>query len=416
MKAAIIAVGSEMLGVDKLDTNSLKLTSAFETHAIGVGRKSVVGDSRADIAAELEFSMRAADVVAITGGLGPTEDDLTKEAVSDALGIPLVLDEKVMAHIEGLFASRGWKMPEANRKQALVFENQETLHNPRGTAPGFHLCADFEGTAKEIWILPGVPHEMEGLLAGPMTTWLESVSEGKGRLRKGFRIAGMGESAVDERIRPFYEKYKDDPITILASSGETSVHLQADGARDQARQKIAVMEHDLREILGHHIFGTDDESLEIVTGRLLRERRETVSTGESCTGGLLSSRITDIAGSSDYFMGGVIAYTRDAKESLLCVDPALIDAHGEVSEEVAREMAAGARQRFGTTWGIGITGIAGPGGGTEAKPVGTVHVALAGPKTIEHRKLQLKSPRELIKRLSTQTALDMLRLRMMRSE
>jgi len=416
MKAAIIAVGSELLGVDKLDTNSLKLTLAFETHGIGVARKSVVGDSRSAIAAELLFSLQSADVVAITGGLGPTEDDLTKEAVSDALAIPMVMDDEVMRHIEQLFATRGWKMPEANRKQAMVFENQETLHNPRGTAPGFHIRTDAGGASREIWIFPGVPHEMEGLLAGPMTEWLDALSGGSGRMRKGFRIAGMGESAVDEKIQPFYEKYRNEPITILASSGETSVHLQADGTREETARKIADMELDLRAILGERIFGIDDESLEFVVGRMLRERGETVGTAESCTGGLLSSRITDIAGSSEYFLGGVVAYTGTVKVQLLGIDPAIIEAHGEVSEEVARDMASGARHRFAATWGIGITGIAGPGGGTEAKPVGTVHVAVAGPHDVEHRRLQLKSPRELIKRLSTQTALDMLRLRMMRGD
>lgn len=409
MKAAIIAVGSEMLGTTRLDTNSLKLTRAFEAHGIAVNRKSVVGDDRALIAAELKFALDDHDLVVTTGGLGPTEDDLTKDAVADALGLRLQLDHEVLAHIERLFAARNLKMPEVNRKQAMVFAGQRTLTNRLGSAPGFHLNVAFDEKPRHVWIFPGVPNELEGMIEHDLEPWLREISRGRAIHRRAVKISGMAESAVETELKPFYEAHRGEPVTILASQGEIQIHFQSEGSADDAYPKLTAMEKELRAIYGDRIFGLDDENMEQVVGRMLAQRGETVATAESCTGGLLASRITDVSGSSAYFMGGVVTYSRDAKLFMLGVDPALIDAHGEVSEEVARDMARGARRRFGTTYGIGITGIAGPTGGTEAKPVGTVHIAVSLVDRTEHRKVNLIGSRENIKFRATQSALDLLR-------
>ncbi len=223
------------------------------------------------------------------------------------------------------------------------------------------------------------------------------------------KISGVTESAVDETLKPFYTAHRDEPLTILASPHGIELHLVAAGAESEARAQIASRERELQELFGERIFGYDDDTLESVIGRLLTERGESVSTAESCTGGLVSSRITDIAGSSNYFKGGAVCYTAEAKMFLAGVDPALIQQHGEVSEEVAVEMAKGIRRRFQTTYGVGVTGIAGPGGGSEGKPVGTVHIAVADARSVEHRKLLWLGPRTIVKWFSSQSALDLLR-------
>lgn len=411
MNAAIIAVGSEMLGPTRVDTNSLKITTVLEDFGHAVVRKSVVGDRLADLADEISFSLGHADTVLITGGLGPTEDDLTREALAKALGLELELDQAIVDRIESRFKARGWKMPEVNKRQAYVFPGQTTLANERGTAPGFHIEKD----GRHVWAFPGVPHELEWMLATYVRPWLEELSGGCSRWRRVLKVSGLTESGVEERIKPYYDAHRDEPpVTILAASSGIELHLVADGAESDARAELARRESELTGLLGERIFGYDEDTLESVLGRILTGRGETLATAESCTGGLLSSRITDVSGSSAYFMGGVIVYTGEAKTMLAGVDPQLIREHGEVSEEVARALAAGVRERFGTTYGIGVTGIAGPTGGTPAKPVGTVHVAVTDGEHTEHRKLFWPAARQLVKWYSTQTALDLLRLFILR--
>lgn len=402
--AAIIAIGSEMLGPTRVDTNSLKITSALETYGIPLVRKSVVGDQLADLVGEIEYAIEGADLLIITGGLGPTEDDLTREALVEALGLSMEVDPAIIARIESRFAARGWVMPEVNKRQANVFVGQTTLTNERGTAPGFHLRAK----GKEIWVFPGVPHELEWMLATYLVPWLAEVSGGRARYRRVMKIAGLTESGVEEKLLPYYERHPGELVTILASGGHIEIHLHADGAEAEARAWLASREEELREIFGEKLFGFDDDTLESVAGALLAQRGQTIAVAESCTGGLLGSRITDVPGSSGYFMGGAICYTAAAKSGLAGVDPELIRAHGEVSQEVAVAMARGIRERFGTTWGVAITGIAGPTGGTPEKPVGTVHIAVAGPVD-KHRQLLWQGPRTIIKWYSTQQALDLLR-------
>lgn len=407
--ASIIAVGSEMLGTARVDTNSLKITAALEDFGIGLVRKSVTGDRLDDLVAEIRFAIDRSDILVTSGGLGPTEDDLTRDALAKAFGLQMEVDRSIIDRIEARFAARGWKMPEVNKRQANVFRAQTTLRNERGTAPGFHLQID----GKDVWVFPGVPHELEWMLETYFVPWLQSKRTGRSRYRRVLKVAGLTESGVEEKLKPYYEAHDHEPLTILASGAQIEIHLQADGGEAEAKAAIAAREQELRAIFGRKIFGFDGDVMEAVIGRMLTERNETVATAESCTGGLLSSRITDVAGSSGYFMGGAVCYTAEAKMFLAGVDPALIQQHGEVSEPVAIELARGARRRFGTTYGVGITGIAGPGGGTEAKPVGTVHIAVADVLRAEHRKLFWPMTRPMFKWFATQAALDLLRVFML---
>jgi len=412
MEAAIIAIGSEMLGPSRLDTNSLKITAALEDYAVPLVRKSIVGDRQADLVDELLYDVERADVLIVTGGLGPTEDDLTREALAEAFSLSMRVESAIIERLEQRFAKRGLKMPEVNKRQANVFVGQETLTNERGTAPGFHIRLG----EKHVWVFPGVPHELEWMLATYFTPWLVAQRGGRARHRRALKIAGMTESGVEERLKPFYDAHRDEPpLTILATGGQIELHIHADGDEAAAVAHLATREGELRELFGERVFGLDEDSLEAVVGRMLTERGRTVATAESCTGGLLASRITDVAGSSAYFMGGAIVYTAAAKRDMAGVEAALIAEHGEVSEAVAIALAQGIRERFGTTYGVGITGIAGPSGGSEAKPVGTVHIAVAGAGRHEHRKLFWPMERTLFKRFATQSALDLLRVFVLRN-
>ena len=406
MNAAIIAIGSEMHVPVRVDTNSLKITAALEAFGVPVTRKSIVGDALGDLVAEIRYAIARADILIVTGGLGPTEDDLTREALAQAFGLELELDPSIVEIIQARFAARGWTMPDVNRRQAYVFRGQTTLPNERGTAPGFHLCVE----GKDVWVFPGVPHELEWMLATYLRPWLEQRGGGRARHRRVLKIAGMTESGVEEKLAPYYANHTGELVTILASGGQIEIHLGG-----HSRDDIAMREREIADLFGERLFGFDDDTLESVVGALLRERSQTLATAESCTGGLLGSRITDIAGSSAYYLGGVVSYTAAAKIDLAGVDAALIAEHGEVSEAVAVALANGIRTRFGATWGVGITGIAGPGGGTETKPVGTVHVAVAGPHGHKHRHILWQGPRTIVKWYSTQQALDLLRRNVLKS-
>ncbi len=400
MKAAIIAIGSEMLGPTRVDTNSLKLTAALETFGVEVVRKSVVGDMLEDLSSEMKFALSKADMLFVTGGLGPTEDDLTREALSGAFGMVMDLDQSIVDRIEKRFAARGWKMPEVNKRQAYVFRGHTTLTNERGTAPGFHL----EVGGKHIWVFPGVPNELEWMIETYLKPWLEKAG-GKKRLRRVLKVTGITESGLEERLKPYYDAHKGELLTILAAPGGIEMHILRD-----AQDEVASRERELLAIFGDRIFGFDEQTIESVVGELLTKRGETLSTAESCTGGLLGSRITDVPGSSKYYMGGGVCYSAKTKIDIAGVDPKLIEQHGEVSQEVAEALARGIRESFQTTYGVGITGIAGPGGGSEAKPAGTVHIAVADANRVEHRKILWPFTRPLVKWFSTQSALDMLRL------
>lgn len=413
MKAAILAVGSELLGTDRLDTNSLKLTGVLERYGVELRRKGVVGDSVEEMADELHTLLARHDLVLVTGGLGPTADDVTREAVARALGRGLALNEEVLAAIERRFREHGRVMPAVNRKQAEAIEGAVLIPNARGTAPGMRI----EGQGSTLFLFPGVPFELEGMIESDLVPWLaeRSAAAGNvGRETSTIKIACLPESVVEERVRPAYDEFGREWITILASPGEIRLRSTAEGPEPERRRRLEAMTARLRELAGDAVYAfREEDTLESVVGELLRKAGATLATlavAESCTGGLLAERITRVAGSSDYFLGGAVTYTNELKIQILGVPPEMLAEHGAVSEPVARAMAEGVRRVFHSDWGAGITGVAGPGGGSEAKPVGTVHIAVAGPDgRLEHRKVRFPGDRERVRAQSAQLALDLLR-------
>jgi competence/damage-inducible protein CinA-like protein len=411
MRAAILAVGSELLGTDRLDTNSLALTTLLDRYGAELRRKAVIGDSEEEIAAELRTLLSRVELILITGGLGPTADDVTRDAVAAALGRGLHLDEKVLASLERRFQSLGWKMPEVNRRQAWVVDGAEVLPNGRGTAPGMRV----ESGGCTLFLFPGVPTELEGLMESALEPWLAGRSGGVARETAVLKIAGLPESVVEERIAPAYEEFGREAITILASAGEIRLQATAAGPEAERRARLRAMVDRLSALAGDAVYTIrEEDTLESVVGDLLRASHTTLAAAESCTGGLFSQRITAVAGSSDYFLGAAITYSNELKTQLVGVPAAMIAEHGAVSEPVARAMAEGVRRSLGSDWGVGITGVAGPGGGSEAKPVGTVHLAVAGPREdeVEHRHVRLPGDRKRVRRFATQIVLEMLRRRL----
>ncbi|MGH9443419.1 MAG: competence/damage-inducible protein A [Thermoanaerobaculia bacterium] len=409
MKAAIIAVGSELLGTARLDTNSLWLTGRLETIGIPVVRKASVGDDAAEIHAELATSLSRAGIVLMTGGLGPTRDDLTKEAVAEYFGRPLRIDPGLLETLRSRFSRRGVEMPAINEKQALAVEGARMLENPRGSAPGVWL----ESGESVVVLLPGVPKEMRGMFDDEVFADLTSRFGSESRHRRILRIAAMGESAIEDRVRGVYDRWPDHSFTILGSPGEVQLHLSAFGAAPEALRVLDAQSRDFEGALPGRIYGRDAETLEHVVGARLRRAGKTLSLAESCTGGLVAQRLTEVPGSSDYFLGAIVPYSNEAKIELLGVRPATIAAHGAVSEETSREMAEGALSRFGSDFSLAVTGIAGPGGGTPEKPVGTVWVGLAERDgEVETKLLRVPGDRQTIRAWTCAASLEMLRVRL----
>jgi nicotinamide-nucleotide amidase len=411
VKAWIIAVGSEMLTPFRVDTNSLAITERLNAIGCDVRLKAVVGDDVGDLVMLLERAIGTVDIVVVTGGLGPTEDDITRDALARALKVPMDLDEGTAERIRQRFARRGLEMAEINRRQAMVPRGAVMLENPRGTAPG--LWVERENTA--IVLLPGPPREMRPMFEEVVATRLGPRAGGAAMYRRVLKIAGRTESDVDARAQPVYSRWTEgaSPIgtTILAVMGQIELHLStvaADRLEGEGALDRAVAQ--LQEALGPSVYSSDGRGLERVLGDLIQEEGWRVGTAESCTGGLLASRLTDVPGSSDYFESGFVCYSNRAKIEWLGVPRELIEAHGAVSEPVAGAMADGVRARAGVEVGIGITGIAGPGGGTADKPVGTVAIAVVCPKGIQVRTFQFVGDREQVKFQSTQAAMNMLRL------
>lgn len=407
--AAIIAVGSELLTPDKVDTNSLFITQVLNDLGIAVAGKTIVGDQRAELTSHVAHALQRHRVLILTGGLGPTDDDLTREVVAAHLGLSLHEDAGIVDAMERRFASRGWKMPAVNRRQAMVPRGATVLDNPNGTAPGLWL----EHDGAVIALLPGPPREMKPMMEGEVRTRLAALAGDTRLFRRLVRVSGKGESAVEEIVQPIYSRWLAGhpaiETTILAGLGQVELHLvlqSADAASAAAALELAVAE--LSHALGRDVVSTDGAGLEAVVGDLLRRRRWRVALAESCTGGLATSRLTDVPGSSEYVERSVVAYSNAAKVELLGVPEAMIAAHGAVSEPVAAAMAEGIRDRAGVNVGVGITGIAGPGGGSEAKPVGTVCIAVAGAQTLV-RTFRFPGGREMVKAMSVNWAIDLLR-------
>ncbi len=410
MNAEIIAVGSELLTPQRQDTNSLYLTDQLNALGVEVVAKLIVGDDRVRLAEAVRAALARSEILILTGGLGPTEDDVTRDAVAQALGREQVFHQEICDAIEQRFRRRlRGPMPEINRRQAYVLTGAEVLSNPNGTAPGQWIAAG----GRAIMLLPGPPNEMKPMFTAECLPRLERVLPPQVIRTRVFRIANMPESAVDQRIAPVYTRYANPVTTILAAAGDIQVHLRARSATaEEAERLLAEVAPQIESILGDRIYSRNGDPLEAVLGQKLRERGETVSVAESCTGGMLAERITSVPGSSDYFLGGFLVYTDRMKTELLGVSADLLRERTAVSEEVAREMARGARERTGSTWALSVTGVAGPSGGTEAAPVGTVIIGLAGPDGGATRSAIFPGDRERVRTLATQAALDRLRLRL----
>lgn len=406
MRAAILAVGTELLGTERLDTNSLRLTALLERYGVELVRKAVIGDVEEELERELRSLLGRHQLVVTSGGLGPTRDDVTREAVASVCERELTLDEAVLADIEAKFRSFGRTMPAVNRRQAYVIEGAAVLPNQKGTAPGLRLERD--GTT--LFLLPGVPWELDHLAATFLEPWLAERAGGVQRETRTLKVAMLPESEVEERLSPLYEEVARERVSVLSSPGEIRVEVTADGSEASRREELDRLALRVRELIGPAIF-TDDptEDLAATVGHLLAERGESVATAESCTGGLVAQRITEVPGSSCYFRGSLVVYSNDAKVALAGVPADVLREHGAVSEPVARALARGAREVLHCDYGIGITGIAGPGGGTDEKPVGLVHLALTSPDSEVHLRVVFPGDRDRIRRYSSQLALEMLR-------
>ena len=415
-RAAILAIGSEMLTPTRVDTNSLTITDRLNAIGIDVVFKAIVGDDRAELAAQFAHSLSRVDLVILTGGLGPTEDDVTREVVAEHLRLPLSEDVTITDAIRRRFEQRGWKMPEINRRQAMVPHGATVLPNPNGTAPGLWIEAGTKGVA----LFPGPPREMKPMLLQAVEQFLLARAVGARLVRRALKIAGRSESRVEELTQPVYSTWRNWPVpvetTILAAPGQIELHLSATGTDDGALNDVldrAVSE--ILQVLPHDVFSTDGRSLEEVVGALLTERNLTIALAESCTGGLATSRLTDVPGSSAYVEQSVVVYSNAAKVARLGVSEAMLAAHGAVSEPVAEAMAVAIRQQAQVNVGVGITGIAGPSGGTETKPVGMVCIAIATDAATTVRTFKFPGNREVIKTFAAFTALDMVRRSVLKS-
>lgn len=406
MDAEIIAVGSELLTPYRLDTDSLFLTAELNRIGFPVRRKHVVGDCDEDLRAVFRSAMERVEVVVSCGGLGPTADDRTREIVADLLGRKLKMNEAILRAIQERFRSFGRTMPEVNARQAMVPEGAEALENSRGTAPGLWIHQD----GRIVILLPGPPAELQAMFAREVKPRLARLG-GKRRLyARDLRIAGLPESEVDQRIAPVCARFSETETTILHSPGEIQVHPRMWSEDETATNKLLdEMVEQLRLALGDNLFSTAGETLESVVARILQEHRATIAVAESCTGGLLAARLTNVPGSSSYFRGGVVSYSNDLKSAWACVPKELIEAKGAVSAEVAVAMAQGVRAQANATLGVGITGIAGPGGGSPEKPVGLVHIGVADEQNAKERAFRFPGERDRVRHQATQAALDMVR-------
>jgi nicotinamide-nucleotide amidase len=410
LNAEIIAIGSELLTPTKTDTNSLWLTEKLNDIGIEVKLKTIVGDDGERLEETVRDALRRSDIVITTGGLGPTEDDITRQFTATALGRELVYHDEIEQHLRERFRNWGREMPEINKRQAYLIEGAEALSNPNGSAVGMFV----KNGEKMLAILPGPPRENQPMFTEYVLPKLKAVAGEVYVKRRILRVSGLGESAVDEIAAPIYTAYKDVQTSILFNKSEVEIHIAANAENAQIAEmtadKLAV---ELAAALGKAVFSTNGETMEEIVGRRLKELGETVSSAESCTGGLVASRLTEIPGSSAYFMEGAVTYSNEAKIRTLNVPPEIIDKHGAVSAECAEAMAKGMRERAATDHAISVTGVAGPGGGSDEKPVGTVFIGYAGKRGIKSVKIVLPGDRYLIRWRSSQAALDYLRRQLM---
>lgn len=407
MYAEIIAVGSELLTPSKTDTNSLWLTARLNDLGIEVTQKAILGDDRDRLSAAIRAAMDRTPIVILTGGLGPTEDDVTREAAAQATLRRLLFNADVCAAIERRFASFGRKMAEINKRQAFVLEGAEVLPNPNGTAPGLWL--DLPG--RILMLLPGPPGELKPLFEAECEPRLKERLPRSFIRTRWYRVAGMGESDLDALIAPVYKPVTEVATTILAAAGDVQVHLRAQRAdADEAERLVADLGTRIEETLGERIYSKDGSPLEAAVGALLQERGATLAVAESCTAGLLGGRITEVPGSSKWFLGGFQVYGVPMKTKLLGLDEALVEREGVVSEAVAKAMADSARDRTGASYALSITGEAGPESATPGMAPGTVWIGLASAGKLEARLFRFPGSRNRVRTFAVQAALNLLRL------
>lgn len=410
-RAEVVAVGSEMLALGRVDTNSARIAERLAPLGIDVVARSIVGDRQADLVATLRTALGRADLVVVTGGLGPTDDDLTRAAAAEALGVGTYEDAQQLDRIAQRFATRGIEMPDLNRRQAQILDGAIRLDNAYGTAPGQWIAYG----AQAVLLLPGPPREMIPMLEAVAVSHIAPRAGAQRTYRRIVRVVGRSESLVETAMQPLYAEWQQatHPVdaTILAAFGRIDVHLFV-RAIDEA-EAASVLDPAVAsaaDVLGSCVYATSERHLEDVVGEQLMARSWQVATAESCTGGMLGSRLTSVAGSSAWVAGGVVAYSNALKTTLLDVPDALIAEHGAVSESVARAMASNVRARTGAQVGVSITGVAGPAGGSDAKPVGTVFIAVETPEASACRHARFVGDRTVVRQHSTTAALDMLRL------
>lgn len=410
LSAEIIAIGSELLTPNFVDTNSMYLTRQLNEIGISVVMKTIVGDDETYLDQALRGCLERTPVIITIGGLGPTEDDVTKKVVARVLRRQLVLDEATLAAIEKRFKARGIEMPKNNARQALILTGSDVLENKNGTAPGLWISSD----RNHVVLLPGPPSELMPMFEETCIPRLRKLAGEMALARRIFRTTGLAESSLDARIAPIYQKFKSIQTTILAKPGQVDVRLTASGKTaaeaERAVQELAV---ELEKELRNYVFTDTEQSLEEVVGASLVSKQATIAVAESCTGGMLAERLTAVDGSSRYFMSGIITYSNESKISLADIPPLLLEMQGAVSEEVARGLAESVREKIGTTIGVGVTGIAGPSGGSPEKPVGTVHIAVAGPSGTKHQAFLFPGSRDRVRWQATQAALNMTRRTLM---
>jgi len=410
VNAEIIAVGSELLTPHRQDTNSLYLTEKLNDLGVEVRFKSIVGDDRESLVGATKLAMRRSDIIIFSGGLGPTEDDLTREAVAEALGLTLNRDPQILAKLEERFAKRGYKFSLNNAKQADVIANAAVLTNSLGSAPGQWISGKYDQHDRILILLPGVPYELKALFEGECIPRLRTKVPVQHIATRTLKMAMVPESQVDARVAPIYKTYSDVETTILAGGGEIQLQLRCrKDSETEAEARVEELAEKIEEEMGDTIFSRKGETIEQIVSYLLQMRGMTLATAESCTGGLLAQRITSLSGSSRYFLGGAVVYSNELKTQFAGVPKALIDKHGAVSREVAQALAEGIRKRCLSSYGVGITGVAGPTGGTEQKPVGLLYIALAGEEGTQVVERNFPGDRARIRQFATEQALEMIR-------
>jgi nicotinamide-nucleotide amidase len=406
MIANILSVGDELVSGQTVDSNSAYLARQLALLGIPAPRHETVADDLDDLRGAFSRAAEAADVVLVTGGLGPTVDDLTRQALADAMGEELRLDENRLREIEAFFSRRGRTMADANKTQAMVPSSAEAIPNTVGTAPG--IAARLKGA--EVFVMPGVPHEMREMFTRSVAPRLKG---GAGVIvHRLLHTFGTGESDIGQEIGDLMKRRRNPAIGTTAKAGQVGIRIVARAeTREKAERMIAADRAELEKRLDGLVIGSDGDTMASVLGDRLREAGQTLATAESCTGGLIGKEMTDMPGASDYFLGGVVAYHNEIKQKMLGVDPRLLVEHGAVSEPVARAMADGVRERFQTDWGIGVTGIAGPTGGSEEKPVGTVFIGIAGPGGTQVHRHVFPGDREFVRARTALAALNYVRTR-----